>query len=117
LRGKIWLKQLARPRATLPEYPNLHIDRNYKQLKDHYENYLKPSIVNKEWTVEDDLQLIHLLNEHGKNWKLIETLMPHRSKIQLKNRYFGRIKRINAKKVKSLKSEDTSADKLSLLPI
>jgi hypothetical protein len=26
-------------------------DRNYKQLKDHYENYLRPNLVQEEWRV------------------------------------------------------------------
>lgn len=68
-----------------------------------------------EWTVEEDLLLVNLLNKYGKNWKLIEQYMPNRSKNQLKNRYFGRIKRINSRKVDSLKGEETSSgNKLSL---
>ncbi len=40
----------------------LLLDRNYKQLKDHYENYLRPNLKKGEWTVEDDLLLINLIN-------------------------------------------------------
>ena len=40
--------------------------------------------------------------------------MFERSRNQLKNRYFGRIKRINDKKVLSLKRDNAPGNKLSL---
>jgi hypothetical protein len=33
---------------------------------------LRPNLRQEEWTVEDDLQLIALINQHGKNWRVIE---------------------------------------------
>jgi hypothetical protein len=54
--------------------------------------------------------LIALINQHGKNWRVIEQGMPGRSRNQLKNRFFGRIKRIHARKI-------AEGDKLGLPPL
>lgn len=45
------------------------------------------------------MRLVDLLNEHGKNWKIIEELLGDRTQNQIKNRYFGRLKRISDKKI------------------
>lgn len=73
-------------------------DRNHKQLKDHYENYLRPNLSKEEWTLEEDLELIELFNTYGKDWKLIQKKMFRRSRNQIKNRFFGKILRLEAKK-------------------
>jgi hypothetical protein len=75
-----------------------NLDRNYKQLKDHYDNYLRPNLTTKEWTLAEDLLLIDLVNEHGLDWKVVQKRLPLRSRNQIKNRLFGRILRIHEKK-------------------
>lgn len=35
-------------------------------------NYLKPDLLKSEWTIEEDLELIRLINFYGKDWKIIE---------------------------------------------
>ena len=82
-------------RPTFSRYFSTNTGRNFKQLKDHYENFLNPNLDGKEWTVEEELKLIDLINEHGQKWKVLQSLMPNRSCSQLKNRFFGRIKRLN----------------------
>ena len=57
--------------------------------------------------------LIRLINEHGQNWKYIQTLMPNRSRNQLKNRFFGRIRRINSRKL-SISDKATTQNEISL---
>lgn len=80
-------------------YRPLNAARNHKQLKDHYENYLRPNLTTEEWTLEEDLLLVGLINQHGKNWKLVQRKLPHRSRNQIKNRLFGRILRIHSRNV------------------
>lgn len=72
--------------------------RTPKQIKDHYQNYLKTDLNRNDWTLEEDLELIRLINLHGKNWKAIEEGLTGRSKNQIKNRFFGKITRLNNKK-------------------
>lgn len=85
--------------STWKEMEAFFPGRNFKQLKEHYENFLQPNLDKKQWTIEEDLQLIELINKEGQRWKYIQELMPHRSCSQLKNRFFGRIKRLNDKKI------------------
>ena len=61
-------------------------------------NYLRPEINKEPWGLEDDLLLIELLREHGKNWNLIEAQMNGRTQNQIKNRYFRRLKLMDEKK-------------------
>ena len=63
-------------------------------------NYLRPEINKEPWTFEEDLQLIELLRKYGRNWSLIEKCMRGRTQSQIKNRYFGRLKRMQEKKDK-----------------
>ena len=42
--------------------------------------------------------LIKLLAEYGKDWKELEKKMEGRTQGQIKNRYFGRLKRLEDKK-------------------
>lgn len=68
-------------------------------MRDHYVNYLKPEISKGEWTLEEDVELVRLFNLHGKDWRAIEQSLPGRSRNQIKNRFFGKITRLNNKKL------------------
>ena len=91
-------QQLAINLQELRRYRLCFSGRNHKQLKDHYENYLRPDLSKEEWTLEEDLELIDLFNTYGKDWRLIQDKMSSRSRNQIKNRFFGRILRLDAKK-------------------
>ena len=75
-------------------------DRTPKQVKDHYIDYLKFDISRDRWTLEEDVKLVELLNVHGRNWKNIEDELNGRTQNQIKNRFFGRIKKLQDKKNK-----------------
>jgi len=47
------------------------LERNAKQIKEHYKNYARPGIDKSEWSLDEDLKLVALINKNGKNWKLI----------------------------------------------
>lgn len=79
-------------------FPNL--DRTAKQLREHYIGYLRPNINNSEWTIEEDLKLIELFNQHGKRWKFFESFFKGRTENQLKNRYYGRLEKLHFRKIK-----------------
>ena len=61
-------------------------------------NYLRPEINREPWGLDDDLLLIKLLKNYGKNWNLIESHMNGRTQNQIKNRYFRRLKILDEKK-------------------
>lgn len=72
--------------------------RTQKQIKEHYINFLRPNIKKDDWTLQEDLKLVRLMNMYGKNWKYLEQNFEGRTQNQIKNRYFGRLKKINEKK-------------------
>lgn len=61
-------------------------------------NYLRPNIKKDDWSMEEDLKLINLMNRYGKNWKFLENNLEGRTQNQIKNRYFGRLKKLSEKK-------------------
>lgn len=74
---------------------------------------MRPEIKKDEWTIEEDLKLIQYLNKFGKNWKFLEKNFEGRTQNQIKNRYFGRLKKLGEKKsnrgsLPSDKEEDSS---------
>lgn len=60
---------------------------------------MRPGIIECDWTLEDDLKLVDLLNFYGKNWKEIEERFDGRNINHIKNRYYGRIKKLNERKI------------------
>jgi len=36
----------------------IYLERTHKQVKEHYMNYLRPSIKKDDWSLEEDLKLV-----------------------------------------------------------
>jgi hypothetical protein len=68
-------------------------NRNAKQIRDRYINYLDPSIVKSKFSLEEDLMILDLHNRYGNKWSIIRHYMPHRSADMIKNRYNSSVKR------------------------
>ena len=75
------------------------IEWSPKQIKERYHNHIKPGILHHEWSLEDDLELIGYLNQHGKDWVGAARVLGGRSLNQVKNRYYGRLKKLNEAKI------------------
>lgn len=69
-------------------------------------NYLKPEISKEDWSLTEDIQLVDLLNSYGTDWKIVEEKMSGRTQNQIKNRYFGRLKKLHEKKLNTIKVEE-----------
>ena len=74
-------------------------------------NYLKPDVCKTDWSLDEDVQLTELLNTYGTNWKIIEQKLKGRTQNQIKNRYFGRLKKLHEKKLKTLPKEQPQTNK------
>jgi hypothetical protein len=68
-------------------------NRNGKQVRDRYINYLLPNIKTDLWTEAEDQLLINLTYEHGNKWKQISTFIPGRTENQVKSRYYTHLKK------------------------
>lgn len=78
-----------------PRYALINVDRTPKQIRERYLNYLRPHLSQERWTEEEDELLLELIQKYGHSWKAIEKHMSKRSQNQLKNRYYGKLKKTN----------------------
>jgi hypothetical protein len=68
-------------------------NRNAKQIRDRYTNYLDPVINKGKFSPEEDLQILDLYKRFGNKWSLIKQFVPGRSSDSIKNRFNSSIKR------------------------
>lgn len=62
-------------------------NRTARQCRERYNNYLRPNIINGQWTKEEDALLIDLFNKFGPKWALISQSFKSRSPVNIKNRH------------------------------
>ncbi|KAH0787690.1 Myb-like DNA-binding domain containing protein [Histomonas meleagridis] len=62
-------------------------NRNSRQCRERWANYLNPEIKTGKWTPEEDQLLLEKYNEIGPKWVKITKFMNGRSEIMVKNRY------------------------------
>lgn len=62
-------------------------NRNARQCKDRYMNYLRPDLAQHEWTEEEDALLIRLVEIYGKKWTQIAKEFGNRSEPMVKVRW------------------------------
>ena len=72
-------------------------DRNARQCRDRWQNYLSPSVVNGPWTEEEEELLVQKYEELGPSWKQIASFFPTRTDINIKSRWHLRERRIKKK--------------------
>jgi hypothetical protein len=72
---------------------NLFANRNAKQIRDRYINYLDPSVNKGKFSISEDIIIFELFNTYGPKWSLIQRHLKNRSSDAIKNRYNSSIKR------------------------
>lgn len=61
--------------------------RTAAQCRDRYNQYLFKKIANKQWTPEEDNQIVELYKQFGPHWVKIANFLPGRSGNNVKNRW------------------------------
>ena len=61
--------------------------RNSRQCRERYQYYLNPSLIQGQWTREEDELIISLRNNLGPQWMKISKYFEHRTDAMIKNRY------------------------------
>lgn len=62
-------------------------NRNPRQCRERYVNYLAPDLSHEQFTREEDMLLREKLKEYGKRWVQIAKFFPSRTDTMLKNRW------------------------------
>lgn len=68
-------------------------NRNSRQCKERYQNYLSPNLCHEPWTPEEDMLLEQKLKEIGSKWVTISKFFKNRTDTMLKNRWLVLSKR------------------------
>jgi hypothetical protein len=89
-------------------FPN----RNAKQIRNRYINYLDPNISQERFTTAEDIAILDMYNVYGGRWKLIKQYLPNRSSDMIKNRFVYHISK-NVKLLNVLKTLYITKDKLN----
>jgi hypothetical protein len=62
-------------------------DRNPRQCRERYNNYLNPKLCNRLWSPEEDALLDEKVKQFGTKWNTIGHFFPNRSDMSLRNRW------------------------------
>ena len=90
-------------------------DRNPRQCKERWENYLNPEINNNPWSKDEDDLLLQKQKEIGSKWVIISQFFDHRTDAAVKNRWQLLERRI--KKAENLKQRVQVPVKTHIQPI
>lgn len=66
--------------------------RTARQCRERYKNYLKPTIVKKNWTKDEDSIILQKYQELGNKWESIARFLKGRSGSDTRNRYLSLIR-------------------------
>lgn len=100
-------------------------NRNERQCRERYNNYLNNVLSTSPWTPDEDNLLMQKYSSMGSKWTKISEIFPHRSPLAIKNRFLllqrreKRIKEINDLKSKiesSQSAEPTTSTDLYTFP-
>lgn len=69
------------------------MNRNARQCKDRWEGYLDTKINRNEFTTEENYFILKKVDEIGKKWKIIASLMKHRTDVAVKAQYRKLVRR------------------------
>jgi hypothetical protein len=81
-------------------------DRDCRQCRERWKNYLAPNVCKDPWTAEEDRLLQAKYRELGSQWAMIARFFPSRTDVNLKNRWVvltsGTEKRVRRRKSERL---------------
>ncbi|OHT05498.1 hypothetical protein TRFO_26770 [Tritrichomonas foetus] len=67
-------------------------NRNARQVRDRWTNYLNSEINNGPWSKDEDRQLAELYNQYGPRWATISKFFVKRRENNVKNRWYANIR-------------------------
>lgn len=67
--------------------------RTTRQCRDHWKNYLAPTVQSSPWTDKEVELLIRCHKKYGSKWEHISKFFPGRTGIMIKNKYISLIRK------------------------
>lgn len=68
--------------------------RNRKQVRERYVNFVKKERSFSEFTAEEDSLILNFVQTKGRKWIVISNMLPGRTPIMIKNRYYAKLRHI-----------------------
>ena len=84
---KLRLLVLNSPNLNWAQIASCFERRSARQCRERWQNYLDPSLINAEWTKEDDEKILEGYKELGPHWNAIAKSFYGRSGNSIRNRY------------------------------
>ena len=81
-------------------------NRNPRQCRERWQNYLNPKLKNKTWTEEEDRLIIERYHEMGPHWNAIGRTFDGRSGNAVRNRYLVLMRHMQKKQKHLFKDYD-----------
>jgi len=82
-------------------------NRNVRQVRERWLNFLTPNITNDPWSRQEDELLAYKINEFGTRWVYISQFFPNRSDTSIKNRWLIIKKKLLAKELKQQRQNNS----------
>jgi hypothetical protein len=87
----------------------LGVNRNGKQCRERWYNFLNPEINRDPFTAEEDLQILQLRQKIGNRWSEIIKHLPGRTENSVKNRFNCMFKKIREENLTIIKDSTMQA--------
>lgn len=91
-------------------------NRNSRQCRERWQNYLNPELKNQTWTEEEDQLILDRYNEMGPHWNAIGRTFVGRSGNSVRNRYLVLMRHQQKKQRKTLKDFENYEIKEKKMP-
>ncbi len=75
--------------------------RNRKQVRERYVNFVKKERSSREFTAEEDALILNFVQTRGRKWIVISDMLPGRTPIMIKNRYYAKLRHAPRTQTKS----------------
>jgi hypothetical protein len=90
------------------------LNRDPKQVRDRYNNYLKEDLNKGPWSIEENEKLMQLQNGNLKNkWSKMEEFFPGRNQVQIKNQW-NKLNSILLPTIKKIQNSDNLTKRIEV---
>jgi len=88
----------ANDTATWKKFAAEFTNHSHLDCRDRWFKFLRPDLIKGNWAECEEQLLMDLVTDFGPQWKPIQLMFPHRSNVDLKNKYRS-MKRIKEREV------------------